>query len=243
MSNPIEQLPADAEAAGQAASLHFQHVDLVIDATLYTLLVFSLITWTLIVFKIWQFSKTRHFNKRFGDAFWDAVDLNAASQLPNDVVHGTKSKVAACGFAWLADMNNAHVSPALKFQGEPRDLLEQTLRKQTQQEQQSMESGLTMLASIGSTAPFVGLFGTVLGIMHAMQGISKEKSASLDVVAGPIGDALIATAIGIAVAVPAVLAYNFFLLRAKHHRASLENFVEGFLHIAFGDTASNQGKG
>lgn len=89
------------------------------------------------------------------------------------------------------------------------------------------------MASIGSTAPFVGLFGTVLGIMHAMQDISKSGSASLDVVAGPIGDALIATAIGIAVAVPAVLAYNFFIRRSKLQRLTMENFADGFMHIAF----------
>jgi biopolymer transport protein ExbB len=118
--------------------------------------------------------------------------------------------------------------------------LEQALRKQTQDEQRRMESGLTMLASIGSTAPFVGLFGTVMGIMNAMHDISASGSASLDVVAGPIGDALIATAIGIAVAVPAVLAYNFFLRRAKHHRASLEHFVDGFLHIAFGENTTQE---
>jgi biopolymer transport protein ExbB len=73
-----------------------------------------------------------------------------------------------------------------------------------------------------------------------MHHISESGSASLDVVAGPIGDALIATAIGIAVAVPAVLAYNFFLRRAKHLRASLENFVAGFLHVAFGDITNKE---
>jgi biopolymer transport protein ExbB len=95
-----------------------------------------------------------------------------------------------------------------------------------------MESGLTLLASIGSTAPFVGLFGTVLGIMHAMHEITASGSTSLDVVAGPIGDALVATAIGIAVAVPAVLAYNFFLRWVKQQRTGLENFVASFIHIA-----------
>ena len=103
-----------------------------------------------------------------------------------------------------------------------------------------MESGLTILASIGSTAPFVGLFGTVLGIMHAMHDITESGSSSLDVVAGPIGDALVATAIGIAVAVPAVLAYNFFL-RVKLHRAGLENFVVSFIHAALNtDTQSKE---
>lgn len=129
----------------------------------------------------------------------------------------------------------------MKYRGTPQNLLEQALRESTLNEQRRMESGLTMLASIGSTAPFVGLFGTVLGIMHAMHDISASGMASLDVVAGPIGDALIATAIGIAVAVPAVLAYNFFLRRAKHHRTALEHFVEGFLHVAFDTQTSKRG--
>ncbi|MDP3589453.1 MAG: MotA/TolQ/ExbB proton channel family protein, partial [Methylobacter sp.] len=120
----------------------------------------------------------------------------------------------------------------LKYIGTPAELLEHSLLLQMQKEQHLMESGLTLLASIGSTAPFVGLFGTVLGIMHAMHEITASGSTSLDVVAGPIGDALVATAIGIAVAVPAVLAYNFFLRLVKQQRAGLENFVASFLHIA-----------
>lgn len=208
----------------------------VIDGTMYILLAFSLVTWTLIFFKIWQFAKNNYYNKQFNTAFWEAPDLQAAQQLPAEKQHGPKARIAACGFAWLEEMKHPVTGNSLKFRGSPQDLLEQALRKQTQIEQHKMESGLTMLASIGSTAPFVGLFGTVLGIMHALHDISASGSASLDVVAGPIGDALIATAIGIAVAVPAVLAYNFFIRRAKHHRASLEHFVDGFLHIAFGDT-------
>ena len=212
----------------------------IIDGTLYTLLVFSLVTWTLIFFKIWQFAKNNYYNKRYSAAFWNAIDLKAAAQLPSDQSRGPKARIAGCGFSWLAELNDPVAAASLKFRGSPQDLLEQALRKQTQEEQRHMESGLTMLASIGSTAPFVGLFGTVMGIMNAMHDISASGSASLDVVAGPIGDALIATAIGIAVAVPAVLAYNFFLRRAKHHRASLEHFVDGFLHIAFGDNTTQE---
>jgi biopolymer transport protein ExbB len=212
----------------------------IIDGTLYTLLVFSLVTWTLIFFKIWQFAKNNYYNKQFNTAFWDATDLRAAQQLPDDKKRGPKARIAGCGFAWLDELNHPVTGASLRFRGSQQDLLEQALRKQTQIEQRKMESGLTMLASIGSTAPFVGLFGTVLGIMHALHDISASGSASLDVVAGPIGDALIATAIGIAVAVPAVLAYNFFLRRAKHHRASLEHFVDGFLHIAFGDNTKKE---
>ena len=127
----------------------------------------------------------------------------------------------------------------LKHCGDSTELLEQALRVQLQQEQHTMESGLTVLASIGSTAPFVGLFGTVLGIMHAMHEITASGSTSLDVVAGPIGDALVATAIGIAVAVPAVLAYNFLPRRVKVQRTRLENFVASFLSVAL-DTKNGQ---
>ncbi|AEG02939.1 MotA/TolQ/ExbB proton channel family protein [Methylomonas methanica] len=212
----------------------------IIDGTLYTLLVFSLVTWTLIFFKVWQFAKNNYYNKRYSIAFWDAKDLQSAEQLPSEQCRGPKARIAKCGFSWLTELKDPVAAASLKFRGAPQDLLEQALRKQTQEEQRRMESGLTMLASIGSTAPFVGLFGTVMGIMNAMHDISASGSASLDVVAGPIGDALIATAIGIAVAVPAVLAYNFFIRRAKHHRASLEHFVDGFLHIAFGEKTTKE---
>ena len=213
------------------------HIDpnIIIDATLYTLLAFSVITWVLILFKVWQFSKTKSYNTQYSEAFWDAADLKAAEKLPEDIQRGSKARVAKTGFEWLKQLRLSEQSIRLKFRGAPRDLLEQALKRQTQIEQNQIEIGLTMLASIGSTAPFVGLFGTVLGIMHAMHQISASGSSSLEVVAGPIGDALIATAIGIAVAVPAVLAYNFFIRRSKHHRASLEHFVDGFLHIAFTD--------
>lgn len=88
---------------------------------------------------------------------------------------------------------------------------------------------MTLLASIGSTAPFVGLFGTVMGIMHAMHDITESGSTSLDVVAGPIGDALVATAIGIAVAVPAVLAYNFFFTSREITTDATRKFCRTFL--------------
>jgi biopolymer transport protein ExbB len=194
----------------------------------------------LIFFKIWQFAKNNYYNKLYNKAFWNAADLTAARQLPAEKARGPKARIAACGFNWLAEINHPETASSLKFRGSHQELLEQVLRKQTQEEQRKLESGLTMLASIGSTAPFVGLFGTVVGIMNALHHISESGSASLDVVAGPIGDALIATAIGIAVAVPAVLAYNFFLRRAKHLRASMETFVMGFLHIAFGDNTDKE---
>jgi biopolymer transport protein ExbB len=202
----------------------------IIDGTLYTLLVFSIATWTVILFKIWQFIKNSYYNRDFNKAFWDAANLEQAKDLPADVARGPEARIAQQGFAWMAESRQSD-GKSLKYRGIPDELLEHSLLVQMQKEQHSMESGLTLLASIGSTSPFVGLFGTVLGIMHAMHEITASGSTSLDVVAGPIGDALVATAIGIAVAVPAVLAYNFFLRRVKQQRAGLENFVVSFMHI------------
>ncbi|MFZ2169352.1 MAG: MotA/TolQ/ExbB proton channel family protein [Methylococcaceae bacterium] len=193
---------------------------LIIDGTLYTLLTFSVLTWTLILFKLWQFSKNSYYNWRFHNAFWDAPDLATAKNLPETVTRGPQARIASKGFIWLDD-NRQSSGKHLKYRGAPDELLTQTLLSSMQQETRVMESGLTLLASIGSTAPFVGLFGTVLGIMHAMHEITQSGSTSLDVVAGPIGDALVATAIGIAVAVPAVLAYNFLLRRVKQHSIGL----------------------
>ncbi|WP_394752270.1 MotA/TolQ/ExbB proton channel family protein [Crenothrix sp.] len=203
----------------------------VIDGTLYVLLAFSIVTWTLVIFKSWQFWKNSIWNRSFNSAFWNTTSLSAAEALPESTFRGPQARIARQGLAWLAEKRRS-AGKQLKFRGTPAELLEQSLLVQMQKEEHLMESGLTMLASISSTAPFVGLFGTVLGIMHAMHQITASGSTSLDVVAGPIGDALIATAVGIAVAVPAVLAYNFFVRRAKLHRVGLENFVVSFMHAA-----------
>jgi len=211
----------------------FNHISptAIIDGTLYTLLIFSVVTWTLIIFKSWQFAKNKSLNQLFNDLFWNTPSLEKASKLSEQEFTGPQGRIAQQGMNWLAK-SKTETGKTLKFIGTPHDLLEQALLEQMQKEQHTMEAGLTWLASIGSTAPFVGLFGTVLGIMHAMHQITASGSTSLDVVAGPIGDALVATAIGIAVAVPAVLAYNFFLRRAKLQRAGLENFVVSFMHAA-----------
>jgi len=97
-----------------------------------------------------------------------------------------------------------------------------------------------MLAGIRSAAAFVGLFGTLLGIMHAMHEITVSGSTSINVVVGPIGEALVVTAIDIAVVVPAVLAYKFMLRNVKQQRAGLENFVVAFVHIASESDASEK---
>lgn len=201
----------------------------VVDITLGLLILFSVLTWGIIflkVFEQWQFQRA---NRRYSQAFWNANDLKAASELNQH--QGPLARIAQAGFKTLGEDRAENIS-RLQASGDMKDIMERSLRQSIQQERHRIEQGLTLLASIGSTAPFIGLFGTVWGIMHALEDISKTGSAGLDVVAGPIGEALIATAIGIATAIPAVLAYNFLLRRVKLYESELEEFATDLLHLA-----------
>jgi biopolymer transport protein ExbB len=202
----------------------------IVDGTLWVLGAFSVITWTLILIKGIQHARVAHFNHAFHKAFWRAQNFYAASELSG--YSGPAARVAQVGFGTLRDADGWTTIHDLEHTGDRQELLDRRLRQQMQKERGALESGLAVLATIGSTSPFVGLFGTVWGIMHALQDISKSGSASLEVVAGPIGEALIATAIGIAVAVPAVIAYNFFVRRNKVVWAFLDNFATDFLNLA-----------
>jgi biopolymer transport protein ExbB len=202
----------------------------IVDGTLWTLGAFSVLTWALILVKGIQHLRVAHYNHVFNKAFWRAADIHAASELAG--YQGPAARVARVGFGTLREADGGTTVHDLEHTGDRQELLDRRLRQQMQKERGALESGLAVLATIGSTSPFVGLFGTVWGIMHALQDISKSGSASLDVVAGPIGEALIATAIGIAVAVPAVIAYNFFLRRNKVIWAFLDDFATDFVHLA-----------
>ena len=201
----------------------------IVNLTLWLLIGFSVITWAIIFLKTWEQWRLQRANRAYSKAFWTAPSLAAASELRN--MPGPLARIAKSGFDVLSD-THADNAPSLQSSGDRQDILERSLRKHIQQERQQVEQGLTILASVGSTAPFIGLFGTVWGIMHALKDISKTGSASLDVVAGPIGEALIATAIGIASAIPAVLAYNYFLRKVRLTETDLEDFATDFLHLA-----------
>ncbi len=200
---------------------------LIHNGTLWLLGIFSIVTWLLVVIKTVQQLRVKSANRRYKRAFWGASDLNAAVAVNEG--DGPANRLAQVGFGALREAENA---TDLEHSGERQDVLERYLRLQLQREKQSLESGLAVLASVGSTAPFVGLFGTVWGIMHALHDIGARGSASLDVVAGPIGDALVATGIGIAVAVPAVLAYNYFIRGLKLIGADLEDFATELVNLA-----------
>ncbi|MCY1279909.1 Protein TolQ [compost metagenome] len=198
-------------------------------AVIWLLVGFSVLTWGLALLKAVQFGRLKGQDRKFQKLFWGASSLDGAAELTN-AQPGAVSRVAQAGFGAIRIQDNGQgdLSQAINHQ----DRLERALRQQIQRERRSLESGLAVLASIGSTSPFIGLFGTVWGIMEALKGISAAGSASLETVAGPIGAALVATGVGIAVAVPAVLVYNYFLRRLKLNAADLDDFAHDFYSLA-----------
>jgi biopolymer transport protein ExbB len=215
---------------------------LITKGTLLLLLLASALTWALVIVKAFQQWRVGRQNHAFPEVFAKSVRFPSSDELTK--LTGPVARIAQAGVhEWKESARTVgEGSGELEVR---RDLLERTLRRQILKERRGVEAGLPILASIGSTAPFVGLFGTVLGIIHALQRIGSSGSASLEVVAGPIGEALVATGIGIAVAVPAVLAYNFFLRSLKAVLAELDDFAGSFLDRAtkssFGRSADIDG--
>jgi biopolymer transport protein ExbB len=199
-------------------------------AVIWLLIVFSVATWGLALLKGVQFARLKSQDKRFHKRFWAASSLDSAAELAH-TQPGAAARVALAGYAAIQVPDSAHATD-LSQSINHQDRLERALRQQIVRERRSLETGLAILASIGSTSPFIGLFGTVWGIMSALKGISAAGSASLETVAGPIGAALVATGVGIAVAVPAVLVYNYYLRRLKLTAADLDDFAHDFYSLA-----------
>lgn len=202
-----------------------------VESTVIWLLIgFSVITWGLALLKAAQFARLKGQDRRFLKGFWAAPNLEAGAELSHSEP-GAAARVAQAGYAAL-HTGEGHGPSDLAHVINHQDRLERALRQQIVRERRSLESGLAVVASIGSTSPFIGLFGTVWGIMEALKGISAAGSASLETVAGPIGAALVATGVGIAVAVPAVLVYNYFLRSLKLKAADLDDFAHDFYSLA-----------
>jgi biopolymer transport protein ExbB len=218
---------------------YFSTDSLAVSLTLIVLLVFSVVTWMLILSRFWSNLRSGKLDAAFRKAFWTAKDLHEGEALAR-AHKGDLAKLTLSGFEALAQ--NREVSLSLDSLGDRKDILERTLRSELQQLQHRKEYGLMALASIGSTAPFVGLFGTVWGIMNALKDISLATSASLDIIAGPVGDALLATAFGIATAIPAVLAYNYGVRRVRTSVAGLDQFATDFLHLVMKTPYRPEGK-
>ncbi|WP_442498212.1 MotA/TolQ/ExbB proton channel family protein [Methylobacter sp. sgz302048] len=177
--------------------------------TLFALLAaMSVASWYFIVVKAWQGAMMRRRSAQFLKAFWDAASLDEVARYLNRHAPGEPFAYLAWHAIAAARHHTAHGAHRLREAGSASEFLTRSMRRAIDEETARLEWGLTALASIASTAPFVGLFGTVWGVYHALLGIGQGRAATLDQIAGPVGEALIMTGLGLAVAIPAVLAYN-----------------------------------
>lgn len=204
----------------------------IVQLTLLFLIFMSVLCWAVAISKFQQIRKMTAGNEAFSQRFWKANSLDELNTDAEDMANvSTYARVFKAGFAELQKLANnksGGVSSALSGS----DNLERALRKASGQEISAMEARLTWLATTGSTGPFIGLFGTVWGIMNSFHKIGATGSASLAVVAPGISEALFATAIGLIAAIPAVVLYNYFVAQIRKEEEDLNNFSTDFLNIA-----------
>jgi biopolymer transport protein ExbB len=201
----------------------------------------SIASWYLIITKsIANFIAKRR-AEDFLKHFWSVASLIEVKEKLN----GSTPNNAFAQLAKLAidaaDDSKIHDSQKLAAAGGTSEFMTRALRNGIDQEATRVENGLTLIASAGSAAPYIGLFGTVWGIYHALIQIGLSGQGTLDKVAGPVGEALIMTALGLAVAIPAVLAYNAFVRRNRIWLARLDAFAHDlFILTTVGDTNDTQ---
>ena len=211
---------------------------LVVQITLLILMIFSILSWSVIFMKYRQFSKVKRADALFLKLFWNIPswsDLSGRIGYSKQIDSPTETVFNAGlnALHYLAKLLGVPSLPEKKvFNIADRSHVERALRKTADLEITKLEFGLSLLATIGSTSPFIGLFGTVWGIMNAFQKIGATGMAHLSVVAPGISEALIATAFGLFVAIPAVIAYNQYLTRLKKIEVQLDHFQSDFLNIA-----------
>lgn len=202
--------------------LVFESGDVVLIGVFISLVLMSIVTWVLVILRSVLHLKAKQANRAASEAIWAAGNLDAAEaqakQLPAPVSELTLDSIAAQRRYTAAQ--STPLASALPLNA----YLEREMRHSMGKIQSRFEGGLTALATIGSTAPFIGLLGTVWGIYHALINISESGQISIAAVAGPIGEALVATAVGLFVAIPAVLAYNFFTRGNRNLSRDLHNF-------------------
>ncbi|GAA4402238.1 MotA/TolQ/ExbB proton channel family protein [Quisquiliibacterium transsilvanicum] len=193
---------------------------------LAVMLLMSLGSWFLIFRKGARALAAGQRSRRFLQAFWDAPSLEAVrGQLREDGPGDPFSNLVRQGFVAVEQHRRRDEARRLVDAGTSDEFLTRALKRSIGEDVARLESGQTFLATVASTAPFVGLLGTVWGIYHALVAIGAAGDAGLDKVAGPVGEALIMTGLGLAVAIPAAVAYNFFARSNRRVRAALESFA------------------
>jgi biopolymer transport protein TolQ len=193
----------------------------------------SVIGWYIIGYKYFFVARATRQSDRFEDAFWRGRDIQAISAKAQELRHSPLSAMFLAGYSELAKLQQSQVMSGRDGGDREGDLenIERALMKTQLKEQTRLESAVPFLATTGSAAPFIGLFGTVWGIMNSFRAIGAMKTASVANVAPGIAEALIATAIGLVAAIPAVMAYNYFQRKIRVLSSEMETFSKDFLNI------------
>ena len=217
------------------------HAGAVVKFVLLLLLCFSIISWGIIFSKLKLVRRAKKESEYFLDYFWKNKDLSSVNENILQYKNSPLAQVFHAGYQEIMKIKKAKavrnpegVSFDIDTLGTEIDSIDnvhRALKNALLSQVTKLERALSFLATTGSTAPFIGLFGTVWGIMDSFRGIGLRGSASLDVVAPGISEALIATAAGLAAAIPAVVAYNYFVSRVKVLANEMDNFSSEFLNI------------
>lgn len=207
---------------------------------LLVLVFFSISSWAIILIKYNYIRKAFRESAVFTDFFWKSRDLSDAFAKSKQLRNSPIARVFRIGYVELRKISQASAASQADAQGRDAgwqsrstglDNIKRSLRRATNTEVIRMTQLVPFLATTGNTTPFIGLFGTVWGIMNSFHGIGLRGSASLAVVAPGISEALIATATGLAAAIPAVIAFNFFMQKIRILESELQSFSADFLNI------------
>ena len=201
----------------------------VVQVVVALLLGVSITSWTAIFRKIFSVKRIKALNETFERDFWSGASLNElfAAAAQNAKTSGPMERIFASGMREYQKLRERRINDTSTLMDGAR----RAMRASYQREMDAIESNLSLLASVGSVSPYVGLFGTVWGIMHAFTGLAGMQQVTLAKVAPGIAEALVATAIGLFAAIPAVLAYNRFSHDVDRIAIKLETFIEEFSNI------------
>lgn len=201
----------------------------VVQIVVALLLVVSVLSWAVMVQKSRAFKHKNKLNNEFEEYFWSGTSLNDlyASAMRNAKHGGPMERVFASGMREYQKLRERQVDDPYTLLDGARRAMQASERR----ELDSSEAGMAFLASVGSVSPYVGLFGTVWGIMHAFTGLASLQQVTLATVAPGIAEALVATALGLFAAIPAVLAYNLYGRKFERLATRLDTFIEEFSNI------------
>jgi biopolymer transport protein TolQ len=208
----------------------------VVQGILYLLVLFSVVSWGIIAHKYFQIRRSKREAEKFIEIFWERRNLSSIHDASRELKASPVGQVFRAGYEELVRVSRSKKessqSESLTTELGGVDNVSRAMKRATSVEITKLEKYLSFLATTASTAPFIGLFGTVWGIMDAFRGLSVTHSSSIQAVAPGIAEALIATAVGLAAAIPALMAYNYFVQQIKVLAAEMDNFSQEFLNIA-----------